>query len=82
MGQREAGYHRFTARTGTSEKEFTYNSVVLSLHPEGQMTWGSFYDANAGIEQAFRDTLKNETSFDILKDGIGDIGSGVVVNGF
>ena len=43
------------------------------------MTWGSFYDTNLGIERAFGDILKNETSFDISETGIGVIGSGEVV---
>ena len=79
IGQLEASDHIFTAGTGTTEREYSFIDVVLTIRPEQQMTWGSFYVTNIGIEWAFHDTLENETSFDISEDGIGAIGSGGVV---
>ena len=81
IGKFESGDHRPTAKTGTSERVFSYNSVVLSILPDVHMTWGSFYDTNSGIEKVFGNILETETAFDIIQDGIGDIGSGAVVNG-
>ena len=79
-GQSKASHHNPTATMRISEIEFRSASVVLSIRPTDQMTWGSFYDTNVGIERAFRDTLMNETCFDIMQNGIGVIGSGEVVN--
>ena len=78
-GELEARDHIPTARTGTSERELTFANIVLSIRPEQQMTWGSFYYTNLGIGQVFAAILKNETSFNISEAGR-FIGSGDVVS--
>ena len=79
MGQSDAAAHRFTAKTGTSMREYRHNDVVISVRPRRQMTWGDYYAATFGIAEVFRNDLKNETSFDILQDGVREIGTGAVI---
>ena len=80
LGQIEARRHVTSAPVTAFEESFRFANIVLTIRPERQMTWDSFYDTAQGIEQAFNDPLMNETSFRITEDGIGYIGSGEVVN--
>lgn len=77
MGGLEAEDDKSTAIIGTSEKKFGLKDVVLSIRLAQHTSWGSFYDTNSGIEQAFRGTLKNKTFFNILSMECGVLGLGL-----